>query len=991
MCEAVFIHRLRDVVDRHADRSAVFVDGRVTLTYRQLWQAATHVASRLQEHGVGRESVVGLHLPRSADFIVAMIGVWRAGAAYVPLAPSLPPSRLEFMARDAGVRVLITDSSCAPTWSPDLPLLAIDRDARDAGSRFEPLTPDLADLAYVIYTSGTTGHPKGVAVEQRGLVGLLDAQLAAFDIQPDSRALFLLSPSFDASISDIGTTLLSGATLCIESQHAVDDGIGVTRHDLFETLRNRRITHVDLPPSLLAMLNPSEPIPTLRTIVIGGEPCRPDVVRMWARRCRVVNVYGPTEATVCTSLCVCDPDGWHRPLLGHPIGGVTYRIRTEGGTRDDPNTGELMIAGPCLARGYVNRPELTAARFVTNGGRRWYRTGDLVRRDSDGAYVFLGRCDRQLKLNGRRIEPAEIEAVVASAEGVGRCAVVPRQVSPGNARQTLVAFVAPSDPSAGTLIREECLQKYAAGSLPQWMVPRRFEFVAQLPLTLSGKIDRAKLATLPLASKPATESELSALERELLTIWSRVLDVACGPQDDFFELGGDSLAVLEVATLAASRGIEISPALVAAHPTVRAISAQLTSSRLPDDLLVRSADELRHDVSSLAAELRETIAAQSVGSRTTANARKQLLLTGATGFLGCRVLEQVLRQTDLPVVCLVRARNATAARQRLQEALRRQQIEVSTVDLARVSTVAGDISRPNCDLDSQTWTRLAETASGILHCAARVHVLDSYEELRATNVQGLFEVLRLCGHGAPKQFHYASTLSVFVGADRRHGRMLESDDLSRTEWVFGGYAQSKWASEVLLREVQAPPGCGSVFRFGLLAVDSRTGIAPQRDLLTLAVRGLVQVDCVPDKVPDVSLDVTPVDFAAAAMVRLATSISPNSMCRTFHVANPPAVSLRRLIHCLRTLRPGLKQVSAAQFLKQVERNHKSRQAAACLGMSRWLTPDQWTRHRSLDLFQATGAEFDMTNTAQGLSGTGIDCPPADDQLVTGLLRGILDR
>ena len=347
------------------------------------------------------------------------------------------------MLADAAVAAVITNAAGAAAWTSRVSTLAVDGAYSDLADEFAPIATSAADLAYVIYTSGTTGQPKGVAVEQRGLPALLHSQIEAFQLSAESRVLWMLSPAFDASISDVGTTLLSGAALHIEAPDGALTTRSLTPAAVLETLHRRGITHADLPPALVAQLDADEAPQSLKTIVIGGEPCPPAAVRSWARRCRVVNVYGPTEATVCTSLCVCDPERWERPLIGRPIDGVRYMIDAPVADRDDPGaTGELMISGPCLARGYVNQPDLTAARFVTMNGARWFRTGDRVRRDADVELVFLGRMDRQLKIRGYRIEPEEIEAAIRAMPTVGQCAVVARQVSLSLTGRALVAPVA---------------------------------------------------------------------------------------------------------------------------------------------------------------------------------------------------------------------------------------------------------------------------------------------------------------------------------------------------------------------------------------------------------------------------------------------------------------------------------------------------------------------------------------------------------------------
>ena len=302
----------------------------------------------------------------------------------------------------------------------------------------------------------------------------------------------------------------------------------------------------------------------------------------------------------------------------------------------------------------------------------------------------------------------------------------------------------------------------------------------------------------------------------------------------------------------------------------------------------------------------------------------------------------------------------------------------------------GDVALSNCGVAARRWNRLANEIGAVVHCAADVNLLKSYEMLRAANVQGTFELLKFCLEGAAKHFIYASTLSVFVATDRCQGKLCESDDHCDTSAVFGGYAQSKWAAEALVREARFPADRLSVFRFGLLGMDSRTGLASERDLLTSAIRGLCQLGCISDCLPELCFDLTPVDFAAEAMVHLAFSLRVTSAPRIYHIANPPSVSLRRLTACLRSVQPNLATVPHQEFCRRIAAVAEEAHPLGWLGLRRWISGDQSpTFDRAVNLFQATGVEFDMANTVNGLKNCDIVCPPADDRLLTQLIRRIL--
>jgi non-ribosomal peptide synthetase component F len=368
--------------ERHADRIAIEDGEGRGVTYVELLARARRAAC-----AIVAGSIVELEATRTIDFIVGCLAAWIAGAAWLPI------------------------DACEPAW-------------RRAAIRTDLARIDLAagassasGLAYVIATSGSSGAPKLVMVSHRGLPALLRAQIDAFELAPGARALWLHAPQFDASVSDWGTALAAGATLVIP----VPDALAAPER-LRGELARREITHVDLPPALLAYLPPGDPPPGVRVVVLGGEPCPVEPLRALARRAKVVVVYGPTEATVCSSLVAVDPERWSRPLIGDPLPGVSYRVID----------GELWIGGDCLALGYAGDPAATARAFVELDGQRMYRTGDRVE-PCDGGLAFVGRIDRQHKVAGVRVELGEIEAVLRRAPGIREAAVTVAVPGPGRA------------------------------------------------------------------------------------------------------------------------------------------------------------------------------------------------------------------------------------------------------------------------------------------------------------------------------------------------------------------------------------------------------------------------------------------------------------------------------------------------------------------------------------------------------------------------------
>ncbi|MEG4941561.1 amino acid adenylation domain-containing protein [Microcoleus sp. F4-D5] len=431
------------------------------LTYQELNQRSNQLAHHLRNLGVGPEVLVGICVERSLEMVVGLLGILKAGGAYVPLDPAYPPDRLAFMLEDASVPVLLTQARLVeslPQNQARIVCLDTDWEVIERQSEENPgcsLTPE--NLAYLIYTSGSTGRPKGVLVGHRGLCNLAAAQIKIFNVQPNSRVLQFASLSFDVATSDLVIALCSGATLCIPTNDAVLAGSGLT-----EVLRDRAITHIELPAAVLAVLR-FEELPTLGTIIVGGEACSPDLIAKWSSGRRFFNAYGPTESTVCATIAECT-DSSEPPPIGRPIANTqVYILDAQKQPVPIGIPGELYIGGAGLARGYLNRPELTADRFILNPfsheqGDRLYKTGDLARYLPDGNIEFLGRIDQQVKIRGFRIELGEIDAVLSQHPDVRESVVIKREDASGN--QRLVAYIVSHLRPERTPFNSECLAEF---------------------------------------------------------------------------------------------------------------------------------------------------------------------------------------------------------------------------------------------------------------------------------------------------------------------------------------------------------------------------------------------------------------------------------------------------------------------------------------------------------------------------------------------------
>ena len=557
------------------------------LSYRQLNERSNRLARHLQTLGVKAETLVGVVMGRSETLVVSLLAILKAGGAYVPLDPTYPKERLSLVIEDSGMPVLLTTAETRQRLPLDLNRLTV-LDVKDPAIAHESPDAVVSDatgqnLAYVIYTSGSTGRSKGVMVENRNVVNFFAGMDRAIGCEAGVW-LAVTSVSFDISVLELLWTLTRGLKVVVHG----DEGVST----IADEITRHGVTHLQMTPSLARMLTLDARVfaalGSLRKILLGGEAVPAALIHHLRQifKGEIYNMYGPTETTVwSTTYRVHEPGS--TVSIGRPIANTQiYLLDAELQPVPVGEIGELFIGGDGVARGYWNRPELTAERFLTIpalSAQRIYRTGDLARYLPDGNIEFLGRADYQIKLRGHRIEPGEIEAILEQCAGVRQAVVVAREDREGDKR--LIAYLVAEADGAGAA---GALRGALESKLPDYMVPSAFEFLPVLPLTENGKIDRKALLKLPppnlaagaAASHPGNEPA-NEMERIVAAAWQDALGVAAvGITDNFFDLGAHSLTVAEVqAKLQEVLGREISILDLFQYSTVSALAGYLAGTQ----------------------------------------------------------------------------------------------------------------------------------------------------------------------------------------------------------------------------------------------------------------------------------------------------------------------------------------------------------------------------------------------------------------------------
>ena len=1029
---------LIEQVSKTPDAIAV-VDGKVEVTYRELDDITSKLAIQLiEEYNVGPDSVVGILLPRSIQYVISYVAILKAGGAYMPLELVYPKQLLERAVLETHSKVVLTNHMYADRVK-ELPHLALE-DARpfvtyETSLSYPPpsyVHPKADHLAFCVMSSGTTGTPKGICQTHRAAVHSYLDRFTRFPYHEDGdrvgAGVFF--------VWELYRPLCRGVTCVVIPDHVLFDPHAVTKF-----VQDHQITRWLVTPSLMQLIHDTVPaeslkerLPHLRYIWFCGEVVSTDLAKQTTSvlpHIELMNLYSISE---CHDVSIGD---LKRELdfdrkyatCGKAIPGVHFYVvdlENEDTDRmtlvEEGQTGEVYVGGPVVGRGYLNMPEKTAERFVPNPFDdtcpRLYKTGDLGRiQTGDGQLEILGRCDFMVKIRGYSVVLGAIETALAKHPKLSS-SVVLAVGSEGSRDKKLVAYVVPTewkDPPSASSVRS-----FLKDHVPTYAIPSTFCVINALPVaaTAAGKLDRKKLPDHKSATRLRAFSDdfgvdgsdenngaaannnskarFASTEEEkiILEIWSDLLGVAkeeLSCEESFFEVGGHSLLATQLVGRVNEKFQKTTENGLTIMNVVESATIRDMAKRMMKDAVIE--EKAKIDLEQEAQTLDPSIYPfPTRKGNTMARFRmddlllrpRVVFLTGGTGYLGAHILAELL-QAGVTVIALARAKTDDAARERLMSTLQKynlsddakhlpQNEEKKQVDEdgpinmeQRLVPVAGDLSQPLLGIDTMQFKMMALEIDAIIHCGAQVNLIKPYSALKESNVLGTQEILRLATTNGfvrtkVKPVYYISTNGIFPVTEtaypkKEEGRIVVPEDVHLPELaphLDEGYAQTKWVAEEMcnIAESRGLPVC--VLRPGNMAGSTVTGVQNQDDLNFLLLEGMIESGCAPVVGTNYALDLTPVDFAARAVVHLTVDAPQKALGQRMHLQSPQEpVALSQVVDWLKENNHNVEGVTRELFMERIASNPKLvKLSSGWLSFEKYFEASTWLQYGSDHLQQA---------------------------------------
>ena len=902
-----------------------------TYTYRQMDELTNRIAAALQQHGVQAGDRVALLLPRTSRLILALFGVLKAGAAYIPCDPDYPADRVRLILEDSEAKYIITTSHKEQKEYTLPEDKMLDVEELLATKPTTPLASPIAlsgdSLAYLIYTSGSTGRPKGVMLHHRGICNYLyghPANVFAHAVHTDARRILSVTTiSFDAALQDIGTAFYNGKTLVLATEEQANNPL-----QLAQLIGRQHINMVSGTPSRwqtwLTSPDFCEAIANVSICRAGGEKFSDQLLAQMrsVTKARLFNCYGPTEITVASN----NKELTHAPFVtvGKPQLGVReFIVDSDGNELPVGVVGELYIGGTGVAHGYNKLEQQTRERFITYQSIRVYRSGDYARWLPDGDVVILGRTDHQIKLRGLRIELGEIENVMLKVEGIKKVVILIRKIQD---REHLCAYY-----TADRRIAPDALKAEISRSLTQYMVPTAYLQLDAMPMTPNGKTDVKALPEPQLAVASAYVAPANDTERTFCDIFASILQTdRVGATDNFFELGGTSLVVTRIIIEADKAGLHVAYGDVFANPTPRQLARLITGETAPTETEASptgESTEAAFDYTAINNLLqRNTLDTFRKGERQQLG---NVLLTGATGYLGIHILRELIESDAENIYCLVRGKTQEKAESRLRTLIF-YYFARSFKELfgTRLHVILGDVT-------DDLHTLLPPSLNLIINCAAVVKHFSEGTEIEDVNIGGAQRCVEYCLKTGARLVHISTASTRGIWAGETKDDIFTEQRLYMGQYLGNKYIYSKFMAERLILDAVALHGLkAKIMRVGNLAARSTDGEF-QANFSTNSFMGRIKVynmlGCCPYAMRNKRVEFSPINEVSQAIVLLATTPSD---CTVFHPYNPHTQFLGDVLTGLTAVTGGIQFVEQEDFQRALQAAkddpQKARQMAALL-------------------------------------------------------------
>ncbi|WP_261701586.1 non-ribosomal peptide synthetase family protein [Staphylococcus equorum] len=907
-----FVERFEKQVKATPYQTAITYEGE-SLNYDELNARANQLAYQLRAEGVGANSLIALIMDRQLETIIGIYGILKAGGAYVPIDPKYPIDRINYILEDSQPKVLLTDRELDEAINYGNKVIDLTEATRLEAfptSNLKQIS-DESNLMYVIYTSGTTGKPKGVMAHSEGVMNRLNWVINKYNVDGEDTILFKTPYTFDVSVWEIFGWAMLGSQIVL-----LPSGEEGNPEKITELLEGYSVAMVHFVPSMLNMFvnfikstNNAQAISKLKYVLASGEALKPEQVNDFnhfignKNNTTLLNLYGPTETTVDVTSFDCENDKTYDSIpIGKPISNIqAYILNEDNNIMGIGVPGELCIAGVGVTAGYLNRPELTQEKFIDNpfGKGKLYRTGDLAKWNGDGNIIYIGRIDEQVKIRGYRIELGEIESILRQHTHINDVAIVARPMVDNEL--SICAYLVSDDSLDFGSLKTSLGQK-----LPDYMIPAYMTQLDELPVTSNGKLNKKALPEIKVESKVYV-APTNDMESAVAETFEAVLHVdQISIHDNFFEMGGDSLKAIKLTSLI-SKSYNISIKDIFELQTIASISKALVEreemnvmTKL-DALKIPNVKNEHHFNSDFISEINDYKVKSNENykfiDKDVVKSDKQILLTGATGYLGIHILKDLLERKDLIIYVLVRNSEKISGENKLNNNwFYYFNSQLKTEDLSRIHFVEGDIESKYLGFSNSNYDYLVNNIDIIINAAANVNHFATEESSYNTNVKSIHNLISFAKDKNKKEIHHMSTISIASGSiEDKDSSTFSEYDVDISQKPNNIYIDSKIEAEKLLIAYREEGIETNIYRLGNLQCDSRTGIF-QKNEENNAFYSVIKSFKMLQKFPRLEeddLEFTHVDQAAKACNKLILNDQLSN--EIHHIYNNKRLSLQKLM------------------------------------------------------------------------------------------------